>query len=130
LPLLYCCLVLPSTKHTNARCWKMDIEVEHLSGLYFIDKASIQERILNLGDPILGTKLDSIRIDHIRHTLVQLPSVNTAEVYTTVDGILKVTVTQRTPLFRVINRKGDSFTLIRKEDECHYHNIILRACQY
>ncbi|MFT6409224.1 MAG: cell division protein FtsQ [Flavobacteriales bacterium] len=98
-----------STKHSNARCWKMDIEVEHLSGLYFIDKASIKARILNLGDPILGTKLDSIRIDHIRQTLVQLPSVNTAEVYTTVDGILKVTVTQRTPLFRVINKQGDSF---------------------
>ncbi len=98
-----------SSKHTNTRCWKMDIEVEHLSGLYFIDNASIEERILDLGDPIIGTKLDSIRIDQIRHTLVQLPSVHTAEVYTTVDGALNVRVTQRTPLFRVINKAGESF---------------------
>ena len=98
-----------SSSHKSAVCWKMDIEVEHLSGLYFIDNTSIEERILDLGDPIVGSKLEAIRVDKIRQRLIDLPSVKSAEVYHTVDGILKVNVTQRTPLFRVINAEGESY---------------------
>lgn len=91
------------------RCWRLDIEVEQLSGLYFIDEASVREHILDLGNPIVGSRIDSLQVEPIRRSLLQLPSVKSATVYTTVDGRLFVNVTQRTPLFRVINKAGESY---------------------
>lgn len=93
----------------SSRCWKFDVEVEHLSGLYFIDDASVRAQILDMGDPIIGSRIDSIDIDQIRRSLMALPSVNEAQVYTSVDGCLSVKVTQRTPLFRVINKTEGSY---------------------
>jgi cell division protein FtsQ len=94
---------------SEQRCWRLDIDVEHLSGLYFIDDASVREHILNLGDPIVGSRLDSLHTDEIRSALKRLPSVKEATVYTTVDGRLQVDVTQRSPLFRVWNNKNESY---------------------
>lgn len=95
-------------------CWKFDVEVEHLSGLYFIDEASVRDYILDLGDPIVGSEIESIDISRIQQALMELPSVNSAEVYTTVDGCVKVFVKQRTPSFRVFNTLGESFYIDTK----------------
>lgn len=114
---IWCSLVLLVTvlagfanaDRERERCWRLDIEVEQLSGLYFIDEASVREHILNLGDAVVGSRIDSLQIDPIRKALLKLPSVKNATVYTTVDGRLYVNVTQRKPLFRVFNKRGESY---------------------
>lgn len=83
-------------------CRTLDVSVEELSGIYFIDETSVIERVFDLGDPIIGTPIDSLNLRKIRRAIVELPSVKDATVYARVDGKLAVQVTQRRPLFRVI----------------------------
>ena len=91
------------------QCQKIEIDVERISGMYFIDENTVTERLFDLGLPILGTPLDSLPLQRMRASVLALPSVKEAEVYSSVDGILKVQVTQRKPLFRVFSKAGDSF---------------------
>lgn len=93
----------------EAKCWDIAIEVEQLSGLYFIDEDAVKQRLLSLGDPIIGTLLDSVDLSKMHESLMLMPSVKSAEVYTSNDGRLNVEVTQRTPLFRILNDNGSSF---------------------
>lgn len=93
----------------DARCWKFDVEVEHLSGLYFIDEAFVREQIHNMGQPVVGSLMDSLDITDMRSRIMQLPSVKEATVYKTVDGCVKVKVRQRSPLFRVITKNHGSY---------------------
>ena len=93
----------------DARCWKIEVEVEQLSGLYFIDADAVKAQLLSLGDPILGTLLDSLDISRMHEALMLMPSVKNAEVFTSNDWRLNVEVSQRTPLFRILNNDGSSF---------------------
>lgn len=86
----------------HAHCRAMEVEVEQLSGVYFIDESTVIRRIFDLGDPIIGTSVDSLNLRRIRRAILDLPSVKDASVYARVDGKLMVNVTQRRPLFRVI----------------------------
>ena len=98
-----------NAERASSLCWKFDVEVEQLSGLYFIDEASVRDYILDLGDPIVGSEIEQIDLQKIQRALLQLPSVDHAEVFTTVDGCFTVKVSQRTPLYRVLNKEGDSY---------------------
>jgi cell division protein FtsQ len=86
----------------NAYCRSMDVNIEHLSGVYFIDESSIIRKVFDLGVPIIGEPLEGINLQAIRNSILELPSVRDAQVYTRIDGRLVLSVQQRRPLFRVI----------------------------
>lgn len=86
----------------SAHCRSMEVQVEQLSGVYFIDESTVIRRTFDLGDPIIGTHIDSLNLRRIRSAILDLPSVKDASVYVRVDGQLMVNVLQRRPLFRVI----------------------------
>lgn len=93
----------------SATCRELKVSVEHMSGHYFIDEAAISRRIFDLGHPIIGIALDSLRLDQMRRSILEFPSVKDADVYTTVDGTLRVNVSQRKPYFRVVSTSGTGF---------------------
>lgn len=106
------CLVLfgfSQKEQGESACWKMDISVKQLEGMYFIDNAAVENRILDLGSPILGSTLNDININQIQQHLEKMPSVKSATVYPSVDGVLKVRVEQRMPVLRIINPDGESY---------------------
>lgn len=93
----------------DAHCRAMEVHVEQLSGVYFIDESTVIRRIFDLGDPIIGTSVDSLNLRRIRRAILDLPSVKDASVYVRVDGRLVVNVTQRRPLFRVIGTQAAGY---------------------
>ncbi len=93
----------------HAHCRAMEVEVEQLSGVYFIDESTVIRRIFDLGDPIIGTPVDTLNLRRIRRAILDLPSVKDASVYVRVDGKLMVNVTQRRPLFRVIGHQTPGY---------------------
>lgn len=93
----------------SATCRELKVTVEHMSGHYFIDEAIISRRIFDLGHPIIGVALDSLRLERMRRSIMEFPSVKDADVYTTVDGTLRVNVSQRKPYFRVVSTTGSGF---------------------
>ena len=98
----------------RSTCWRMNVEVEEIEGVYFIDEARIKTRILNMGDPIIGTPMQAIQVNSIQDRLRRMPSVDDATVYPGVDGILKVKVTQRKPIARIFEGSGTSYYIDEK----------------
>lgn len=83
-------------------CRSLEVNVEHVSGVYFIDESVVIRRIFDLGEPIVGAPLAEINLSRIRRAICEMPSVKEATVYPRIDGRLMVNITQRRPLFRVI----------------------------
>ncbi|NQX91241.1 MAG: hypothetical protein HRT74_03750 [Flavobacteriales bacterium] len=110
--LLGACVVLfgfAKSEQANSICWKVEVEVQELEGVYFINEETVQTRIMNMGHPIIGTMMSEIAVNDIQQRLERMPSVSEATVYPSVDGVLSVKVSQRKPVARVIEANGESF---------------------
>ncbi|MEO0404323.1 MAG: hypothetical protein AAF193_05590 [Bacteroidota bacterium] len=106
-----CVALFGFAKHqqSNSICWKVEVEVQELEGVYFINEETVQTRIVNMGQPIIGTNMSDIAINEIQDRLQRMPSVSEATVYPSVDGVLSVKVSQRKPLARIIEASGESY---------------------
>lgn len=97
-----------ASEHEELACKSLDVHVEQLSGVYFIDESAVIAHIFDSGIPIFGEPIDEINLVKLRHWLQELPSVKEATVYGRFDGRLVVEITQRMPLLRVVgeNKPG------------------------
>ncbi len=98
-------------KQHQTVCRILNIEVQNNQEIFFINKKSIEREILDLGDPIVGTKMDDINIGRIAKAIKQISAVKDCNVYKTLDGRVDVEVTQRIPIARVLNKDGSSYYL-------------------
>jgi cell division protein FtsQ len=67
-----------------------------------------REHILDLGDPIIGTKMKDLNVSRMEREIEASPYVKEVMVYKTVDQKLEVVITQRKPILRLIDEKGQS----------------------
>lgn len=98
-------------EHQTQTCWNLDIKVHDNNDMLFIDEQSVEKEILNLGDPIIGSKMDDIDIDRIDKALKLVSAVKDVNIYKTLDGQVQVRVTQRTPIARILNKDNSSYYL-------------------
>jgi cell division protein FtsQ len=90
-------------------CSNMDISVDQNDELYFLDKLDVAQLIRDRGDSIDGQPQASVSVPEIEKALNSHAAIQNAEVYMTVNGELKIHITQRKPVVRVINPDGDSY---------------------
>lgn len=98
-------------EHADNTCWRIDVEVEQLEGLYFINEQAIRDQISSTMPALIGQKLIELPINKIQDTIESLPSVKEAIVYANVDGRLSVHVSQRKPAIRIMNQDGSGYYL-------------------
>ncbi|MGB0422826.1 MAG: cell division protein FtsQ/DivIB [Flavobacteriales bacterium] len=101
-------------EQSEASCWKLNVDVEEIEGVYFINDQTVKTRILNLGQPIIGTPMSEIDVNGIQSDLRAMPSVNNATVYPGIDGVLSIRISQRKPIARIIAKNGVSYYLDEK----------------
>ncbi len=68
----------------------------------------VRNMILNLGYGE-GMRIDQVDVAHLERVLGNNPSIEHAEVYSTIDGVLKLDLIQRNPIIRVFSEAGDSY---------------------
>jgi cell division protein FtsQ len=90
-------------------CRALDIQVNQEDDLYFIDKIDVAELLRDRGDSIIGQPKSTVNITDIEKSLNSHPAISNTEVSVSIDGIVKVVVTQRHPVIRIINKEGDSY---------------------
>lgn len=88
---------------------KLDIEIENNEENFFLNESEVKDYFKERCEPIEGRPYASISLPEMEKVLNQHPSVENAEVAATYQGELKVRVTQRTPLVRIINKSGESY---------------------
>lgn len=87
----------------------LDIKVSSAEGMHFIDEAAILLELRDHGSAVQGASLGDVDVSSVEERLRNIPSVSSAEVYHTMDGVLHVKVEPRVPVVRVFNRDGSSF---------------------
>lgn len=87
----------------------LKIVVKGAEGVHFVDEAMVRRTVLDQGTSVMGAPLGELDLQAIEERLRNDPSVASAEVYHTMDGVLHVGVEQREPVVRVFNQDGTSF---------------------
>lgn len=98
-----------SLSHKKILCKNIDIKIEYNNADTFLKIESIQKDISSKGDLIIGKSLDEINTSRIEDILGKNPYIKEADAYTTVEGYLKISVLQRIPIVRIINRSNEGF---------------------
>lgn len=111
-------------------CTALDVTITDSMRSHFVTVPGISRMIGSRMPKITGQLFDSINSGSIEQMLNAYAPVYRAEVYSTVNGILHVNITQRTPVLRIINRYGESYYLdeqgeaLRHSEQCSAHILV------
>ena len=99
------------TEHRRSEtlCKEVVIKVEDSAGNSFIDKNDIEQTIQDKFGKLEGKRLLSINISLLEKIIDNNPYVLKAQVFSTIDGKLKIEVKQRNPIVRIINAFNESY---------------------
>ncbi|MBL7950606.1 MAG: hypothetical protein JNM62_02700 [Flavobacteriales bacterium] len=87
----------------------LQVTVDGVEGIHFIDEMAVRREILDQGIAVMGSRTGDVDITNIEDRLRSIPCVAKAEVYHTMDGALHARVKQRIPIVRVFNLDGSSY---------------------
>ncbi|MEZ2334074.1 cell division protein FtsQ/DivIB [Mucilaginibacter sp. RCC_168] len=76
---------------------------------YFIDKQEVDQILQTSSHTLIGRKLEGIDIQDLENKLRANPFIEFAKVYTEMDGVLRVEVSQRQPILRIMNHYDMDF---------------------
>jgi cell division protein FtsQ len=102
-------LGLAETTRNDVTFNELKVEIDVSDGNYFVDDLDIESQVFAHGyqtgmEPIINVNLRSLEMQ-----FDAMPSVKKAEVYTSLDGRLKVDIKQRTPIARVYTRTSSFY---------------------
>jgi len=86
-----------------------DVRVYIPGNQYFIDKQEI-DNILQVKDhSLIGRPIDEINIQKLENRLKANPFIESAKVYIDMDNIIRVEISQRQPILRIMNQFDQDF---------------------
>jgi cell division protein FtsQ len=86
-----------------------DVKVYIPGNQYFIDKQEVDKILLINNKPLIGRKMEEINIHELENKLRANPFIEFAKVYTDMDGVINVEISQRQPILRIINHIDQDF---------------------
>jgi len=89
----------------------LEIDLTNHSDASFLDSAAIRAIVLKVSPDLIGTPTGEVNLHQIHDAVIAHLSIKQAQVYTTVDGRCKVTISQREPIARILNQDGSGFYL-------------------
>ncbi|OFY90002.1 MAG: hypothetical protein A2236_13350 [Bacteroidetes bacterium RIFOXYA2_FULL_33_7] len=98
-----------STKEKASICSKIEINIVDNTENQFVEEQEIINALKNNGEKLLSYHVDSINTDKIEQIIYQHTSIKKAVVYIEKNEILKIDITQRNPIVRVVNYNNESY---------------------
>lgn len=98
-----------SQKHDEVKYQNTDIQIDYNQKHYFVTKGEIDELVRSEYPYLDSILIREINITLLEETLDNHPSIRKAEVYSALDGILRIHVQQKQPLYRVHNSTRDYY---------------------
>lgn len=95
------------TKKAGVKCTSVNVSIP--GGQYFIDKQEVDHIIEVTSHSLVGRPIENINIQELEDKLKANPFIEFAKVYVEMDGVLRVEVSQRQPILRVMNRYDMDF---------------------
>lgn len=95
-------LSITSKKHDNVVCKKIVVSIKNKSENKFIQEKDVIS-LLNKKS-IIGKKMSDINTNEIEKILTEYPNIKDANVFRNLSGKLKIEVTPKKPIARIINK--------------------------
>lgn len=76
---------------------------------YFIDRDEVDNILQVNSHALIGRRMVDININELENKLKSNPFIEFAKVYTDMDGVINVEISQRQPILRVMNRFDQDF---------------------
>lgn len=86
----------------------MNVNIDRTNKNFFVMEEDVRNMVLNLGYGE-GMNIDQIDVAQLEKLLNNNPSIKDAEVFTSIDGVLNIELSQRNPVLRVFTETGDSY---------------------
>lgn len=102
-------LTLISAKSKEILCEHIKVNIQDETSNYFIEEADVLNMLNDRGEQLIGLPIDQINVNKLEEFLLLNPSVKDANVYRTYNGDVRISVVQRNPILRVINKSRESF---------------------
>ncbi|MEA2105745.1 MAG: hypothetical protein U9P82_03360 [Bacteroidota bacterium] len=90
-------------------CHAINVTIIDSSRNQFVTQSDIIEFLRQPDMNVVGNSISSINTKKIEAEILTYHSVKNAEVFVNVNGEINVEVTQRKPIVRIINKKGESY---------------------
>lgn len=86
-----------------------DVKIYIPGNQYFIDRDEVDNILQVNSRALIGRRMDDININELEKKLKANPFIEFAKVYTDMDGIINVEISQRQPILRMMNRNDQDF---------------------
>jgi cell division protein FtsQ len=110
-------LVMLNNKNKNVACKGIEVYIDYQSEVYFITEDDVLDLIKSFEGDLKGKKMSEIKIFEIENLINSNPFVLKADVYATINGLIKINIQQRKPIVRIINNKNENFYIDDKGKE-------------
>ena len=87
-------------------CTSPEINIDKSNGHGFVTEELVLEEMSNMGYSFTNQLRGDIEVDRIEKSLLNMPGVKNAEVFKFNSGVVKIDITQRKPIARVIMKDG------------------------
>jgi len=120
-----------NNKSDDQTCKNIELIIKDSVNAGFITENEIASLLKEEGVYPVGRKMDRIQTRKLEKTLAEHPLIERAECYKTPGGKICMEVSQRLPILRIMNNKGESFYLdnqgkiIPPEASCTAHLAIV-----
>jgi cell division protein FtsQ len=95
------------TKKGEVLC--KDVKVYIPGNQYFIDREEVDNILQVNSRALIGRRMEDNNINGLENKLKANPFIEFAKVYTDMDGVINVEISQRQPILRLMNRFGQDF---------------------
>ncbi|HDP74480.1 MAG TPA: cell division protein FtsQ [Bacteroidales bacterium] len=95
--------------YKGQRCTKLEVRVLDSARLKFVKAKDVYNTIVKSKNSPLGMPLSRINTHKIEQEICQMAAVRDVQAFKTAKGTLKVEITQRQPVLRVFNAKGQTY---------------------
>ncbi|MDP9078371.1 MAG: cell division protein FtsQ [Bacteroidota bacterium] len=86
-----------------------DVKIYIPGNQYFIDRDEVDNILQVNSHALIGRRMADINIHELENKLKSNPFIEFAKVYTDMDGVINVEISQRQPILRVMNRFDQDF---------------------
>jgi len=86
-----------------------DVKIYIPGNQYFIDKEEVDNILKTHKHQLVGRNMESINLHQLEQKLRANPFIESAKVYADMDGVIRVEISQRQPVMRVMNQFDQDF---------------------
>ncbi len=111
LAYMFVALSFSAARNAKTVCREVRINLFDTLNSGFYKKADIEKILMSEGNHILGYPVNEINTRALERALMKKSYIRKAEIYSSVDGVMEVDITQRKPVVRIITRSQNSYYL-------------------